>query len=963
MYIRYYEINMWEKHQHKIYLNIKAALYNNFISVIYNHCSQTECNKNIHNSSLIIFNYPNSTDNSLNIIQELYNSNKNILNNFYFNFEGKINIENNLFNYVYKGTKILNIPTGLYLRNTKNGNNLKNESILLKDENVSLHFDSNEKYKKNEYVIEYAYVLTEPNYEYIKNYSNTTKTYGDNINEKIYYKYNEYTGKSSNFTLIISEDLITNCNDEKCALCFNNFTCITCKYNYTFNSNTNEKTYLPEYSTLTIIPKTTIHTTSLNINPKQDCTVEDIVNGKCKGKITSVQIRELYRQLKLMVTKNTNKIIETENVIFQISSLEEQKNSNNPNISSIDLGVCEQLLKTQEGLSDEDNLIVFKIDIKNEDLSSTYVQYELYNPKTLKRISIGVCTDISISVKVPVNLDESSKSLYDSLSQLGYNLFDLNDSFYNDICSTYTTENGTDLTLADRKNLIYDSNGNVSMCQDGCSYQYYNLTTKKAKCNCQVQVEETIIDLEQLKFDKNQLVDSFYTTLKNSNFLVLKCYKLIFSVQGQKNNIGSYIMSGITFIFIILLIIYIINGNAKLNSYIQSILKLKLNSTTMENKNSAKPFTIIKNDNNIFINKNYNEKIKKHENENQLIKENKGITIFKKNNKSHKKSMKNKGFTPQREKNKSIIIYNKQYNNLICSSNEIQQKEKYKTQISKKKKKKEKKLKKKMINKKSIQKVKINQILVDKSSNDTKIQNIEMYLEKYKIKELNDEEMNSLEYELAIILDKRTYLQYYYSLLKKKHIILFTFLLSNDYNLIAVKVSLLLLSFSLYFTINGFFFSDETMKKINKDNGSYDFIYHIPKILYSTVISAIINMILKTLSLSEKQILSIKLETDFLIAQKKSKTMKMYLKIKLALFFILSFILMLFFWYFISCFCAVYKNTQIVLIKDTLVSFALSMVYPFGLNLLPGMFRLPALRSKKKNKKCLYKISGLIALI
>ena len=52
-----------------------------------------------------------------------------------------------------------------------------------------------------------------------------------------------------------------------------------------------------------------------------------------------------------------------------------------------------------------------------------------------------------------------------------------------------------------------------------------------------------------------------------------------------------------------------------------------------------------------------------------------------------------------------------------------------------------------------------------------------------------------------------------------------------------------------------------------------------------------------------------------------------------------------------------------ILIKDTLISFALSMVYPFGLNLLPGMFRLPALRSKNQNKKCLYKISGLVALI
>ena len=154
----------------------------------------------------------------------------------------------------------------------------------------------------------------------------------------------------------------------------------------------------------------------------------------------------------------------------------------------------------------------------------------------------------------------------------------------------------------------------------------------------------------------------------------------------------------------------------------------------------------------------------------------------------------------------------------------------------------------------------------------------------------------------------------------------------------SIKISLLLLSFSLYFTINGFFFCDETMNIINEDKGVYNIIYQIPQILYSTVISAVINMILKKLSLSEKQILSIKMEKDYLLAQKRSNSIKRCLKIKLALFFILSLILMLFFWYFISCFCAVYKNTQIILINDTLVSFALSMLYPFGLNLFPGMF-------------------------
>ena len=172
-----------------------------------------------------------------------------------------------------------------------------------------------------------------------------------------------------------------------------------------------------------------------------------------------------------------------------------------------------------------------------------------------------------------------------------------------------------------------------------------------------------------------------------------------------------------------------------------------------------------------------------------------------------------------------------------------------------------------------------------------------------------------------------------------------------------IKISLLLLSFSLYFTINGFFFSDETMNKINEDKGAYDILYQIPQILYSTVISALINMILKKVSLSEQQILTIKLESDYLIAQKKAKNIRSCIKIKLSIFFIA------FFWYFISCFCAVYKNTQKILINDTLISFALSMLYPFGLNLLPGLFRISALRATKKDKKCLYKASGLIALI
>ena len=249
------------------------------------------------------------------------------------------------------------------------------------------------------------------------------------------------------------------------------------------------------------------------------------------------------------------------------------------------------------------------------------------------------------------------------------------------------------------------------------------------------------------------------------------------------------------------------------------------------------------------------------------------------------------------------------------------------------------------------------------NGNNNKIKNTQDYLEDFKIIDINDEQMNSLEYELAIILDKRTYFQYYFSLLKKKQLILFAFYPNNDYNLRAVKISLLILSFSLFFTINGFFFSDKTMNKINEDHGKYDFLFQIPQILYSTLITAAINIILKILSLSEKQILNIKQEKNYSKAKTISNTIIKCLQIKLAFFFVLSLLLMLFFWYFIYCFCSVYKNTQIILITDTLISFALSMIYPFGLNLFAGFFRIPALRAENKNKKYFYILSGYIALI
>ena len=87
------------------------------------------------------------------------------------------------------------------------------------------------------------------------------------------------------------------------------------------------------------------------------------------------------------------------------------------------------------------------------------------------------------------------------------------------------------------------------------------------------------------------------------------------------------------------------------------------------------------------------------------------------------------------------------------------------------------------------------------------------------------------------------------------------------------------------------------------------------------------------------------------------------LKNKFIISFVLIYILLLFFWYYLSCFCAVYPNTQAHLISDTLISFTFSLLYPFLVYLIPGIFRIPSLNTSKRDKKYMYNLSKIFQLI
>ena len=247
---------------------------------------------------------------------------------------------------------------------------------------------------------------------------------------------------------------------------------------------------------------------------------------------------------------------------------------------------------------------------------------------------------------------------------------------------------------------------------------------------------------------------------------------------------------------------------------------------------------------------------------------------------------------------------------------------------------------------------KINKTEKEKPTGKQKIKIVEIL--KY-----NDNELNDLGYKKAFKYDDRTFCQYYISLLFTKHI-LFQIFNKRDYNSYSIKVLLLFFNFSSCYVINALFFNDDTMHQIYEDEGVFNFIYQLPQIVYSTLISYFIDNFTSYLALSEDIIIELKQDKNLDNLDDQIKLINDTLKIKFILFFIVNFIFILLFWYYLGCFCAVYKNTQYHLIKDTLISLGIGYITPFGTNIITAFIRINSLKAYTKGNLILFTLSRIL---
>ena len=223
----------------------------------------------------------------------------------------------------------------------------------------------------------------------------------------------------------------------------------------------------------------------------------------------------------------------------------------------------------------------------------------------------------------------------------------------------------------------------------------------------------------------------------------------------------------------------------------------------------------------------------------------------------------------------------------------------------------------------------------------------------------NEEDLNFADYNTALEKDKRSFIRYYWSLIKMKQLCVFTFYTYTDHNLKCVKIALFTLFLAFYFAFTALFFTDKIIREIYIYKGNTDAAVHVTNIVLSSLCSIIMSYIIRFISLNQRDIIAITREQNKENRKIKAQSTKIKLRIKLIVVFILSGLLIGLCWYYVSAFCAVFKNSQGHYFINVLVAFIICNIWPCLTSLIAPIFRIKSF--KKGNAPCMYKFSQIIS--
>ena len=271
-------------------------------------------------------------------------------------------------------------------------------------------------------------------------------------------------------------------------------------------------------------------------------------------------------------------IIETNRMKIIIAKIENQKN--------IDIGECENLLRKYYNISNNISLYLETINVIQKGMNTSKIGYDIFCKlfeKNLIKLNLTACENSKISLKIPIVITENLDKLNSS------------SGYYNDICYTATSKDGTDISFKDRKKEFSEDNRIV--CQEDCEFSKYDYDTFTAECLC--KVKESSSSKFDININKAKLLDNMKDIKNFANLNFLVCHKNLLNKNGIRNNIGCYtILVIIFFHFITIFIFYRIQFpliKYKLKDIVFGIIEYH---KIKENKNRNKMRTINKYENN-----------------------------------------------------------------------------------------------------------------------------------------------------------------------------------------------------------------------------------------------------------------------------------------------------------------------------------------------------------------------------
>ena len=592
--------------------------------------------------------------------------------------------------------------------------------------------------------------------------------------------------------------------------------------------------------------------------------------------------------------------------------------------------------KVQNAYGITENLIIVIVDKRGVKIPSSF--YSFYHPISGRKLDAEeICKDDTIVVKASLtsilNKNDSNYAIQTSLTSQGINIFDINDPFYNDICFDFDNPLDKDIPLNYRIQTIFP---NASLCDTGCQYKGINLEDMTSTCDCKFK---DIANSDAIK-DNAILDEAFgdvFDIINSSNILVFKCFKYIF--KHFTRSIGGWISLGLILAHIAMTLVYLLFEAIKCSKYIYTLTKNYIYYISKKKKPLAPPRRSIKNGtlNEAMLGSEKNKKKGKKQLQ-PISRANHGKDDF---------SVLFQGNTRLKiSKYEEIEIDDKfsekKSNKVNTKINKLNKVEKLETKA--------------ILKESKTEKEKINEKNKDDDLDDLdSIEYDKDFFEDYLKTDPDD-----MEFDDAVVKDKRKYCEHMKENLIEDQIILSTFVAEDKLKPRSIKIIIFILNVILYFVVNGLFFSEEVITELyNIDEDEENFFSFFPRSLsrffYTIFVGVIIGIIVDFITVEEKKVKRLfkrekknTLQIRYEISQITTDIKRNYL-----ILMIICLIIGLVSLYYLNCFNNVYPNLQEEWIKSSFCIIILMQLLSMLFGLIDALIRLIAFKCKSER---IYKI-------